>query len=388
MRNILFFIESLGGGGAEGAFTQVVAHLDKTRFHATVVSERDGQTHAETMRQNSRYRPFVPANETQNPVRDFLNRVTLKASVTLPLETVHRIFLRGRYDVEVAGCEGYATKLIAHSPNPHSVKVAYVHTDFVHYPHSAAVYKGGKDEERACYEKFDHILCVSETIRAAFIETYGMEEKTRVMYNIIDDDRIRRLSAAPAPAQLPAQRPLFVMVGNFWPVKGYDRMARAVARLRDEGYRFSVVAMGIDYGNGALAALIRELDLGDYITLLGFQENPYPIVRQADAYLCTSLAEGYSTAVSEAVILGRPVLTTDCSGMREIFGDSDCGVICENSDDGIYGMLKQALDDPTLLPALAAHAARRSAAFSHIERAAVVNQFYESCKKAVSACTP
>ena len=73
----------------------------------------------------------------------------------------------------------------------------------------------------------------------------------------------------------------------------------------------------------------------------GFQSNPYSYMKRSDLYVCSSYVEGFSTVVSEAVILGIPVVTTESSGMREILGDSEYGLITENSDESLYQGMKK-----------------------------------------------
>ena len=47
----------------------------------------------------------------------------------------------------------------------------------------------------------------------------------------------------------------------------------------------------------------------------------------------------------ESVILETPVLTTDCSGMKDILGESQYGLIVENNDDAIFEGIKKMIDD-------------------------------------------
>lgn len=66
----------------------------------------------------------------------------------------------------------------------------------------------------------------------------------------------------------------------------------------------------------------------------------------ADLYVCPSYVEGFSTVVSEAVVLETPVVTTDCSGMREILGDSEYGLITQNTEESLFEGLRTMLDKP------------------------------------------
>lgn len=60
-----------------------------------------------------------------------------------------------------------------------------------------------------------------------------------------------------------------------------------------------------------------------------------------DMLACVSYAEGYSSVVCEAVILGVPVITTECSGMKDILGDSEYGLIVKNDDISIINGIKK-----------------------------------------------
>ena len=68
-----------------------------------------------------------------------------------------------------------------------------------------------------------------------------------------------------------------------------------------------------------------------------------------DLFVCSSFEEGFSTAVTESVILGTPVITTDCSGMDEILDNGSIGMIVENSETGLENGLRTLLSDPDLL---------------------------------------
>ena len=107
-------------------------------------------------------------------------------------------------------------------------------------------------------------------------------------------------------------------------------------------------------GNGgeydSLESFISENDLDDYVRLIGFVHNPYPFVKSADIYVCSSLAEGYNTAVSEALILGKAIVSTEVSGIKEQLGEhSEYGIITENSIDGLYRGLAQMCHNGTFL---------------------------------------
>ncbi|MFQ6827736.1 MAG: glycosyltransferase [Faecalimonas sp.] len=53
------------------------------------------------------------------------------------------------------------------------------------------------------------------------------------------------------------------------------------------------------------------------------KKNPYKYIANSDMLVCSSYSEGFSSVVAESIIIGTPVLTTDCSGMREMLGEQN-----------------------------------------------------------------
>lgn len=370
MKSVLVFIESLDGGGAEAIFKNIVSVIDKSKFDLTVVTETDGERYTDEVRRNVRHRCFVKSNGLP-----LFNKAVIKYSLLAPESLVRNTLIRGKYDVEIAFCEGYATKIIGNSGKKNTKKIAWVHTDVINHPWSEAVF-GGTENEKKCYENFDAIVCVSETMRESFVKKYGMAEKVHVIYNVIDDAGIVEKASESVAFDLP--RPLFTLAGRLTAIKGYDRLVRVCAKLRDLGYDFSVAILGKGEEEENIRKQIEENALADRIKLFGFQENPQKYIAASDVFVCSSYAEGYSTAVSEAVVLSVPVVTTECSGMREIFGNEECGIICENSDDGLFEAMKKVLDEPSLLEKFKSAEKRRATAFSTASRIKAVEDFIDN----------
>ena len=120
-------------------------------------------------------------------------------------------------------------------------------------------------------------------------------------------------------------------------------------------------------GEGELRTEIeKEIKLGgldNYVTLLGYDINPYKYVAKMDYFVCSSYKEGYSTAVTESIIVGTPVITTDCAGMHEILG-RDAGLIVENADNALQDALVYILSDSSLKIKYKEGCIQRSSIFS------------------------
>lgn len=93
---------------------------------------------------------------------------------------------------------------------------------------------------------------------------------------------------------------------------------------------------------------VRALQLKDTIKFLGYRINPYPYISAADVFVMSSRYEGMSYVVLEALILNKPIVSTDITGVRELLKDGELGLLVENSEEGIYKGLKKIITDQTL----------------------------------------
>lgn len=240
-------------------------------------------------------------------------------------------------------------EIVVHRSNGDTRHIAWVHTDFrraVGYDfHFKSI-----DEVREAYASFDKVVCVSQEAKQGFIETIGDTGNLTVIYNMLPVKDIKR--KAEEKAEVPTKREAFhvVLVGRLLDsAKGQKRLIHAVSRLHDEGNSISLVLVGGGTDEKLLRTEIQDRHADDYISMTGNQSNPYPYIKEADLLVCASYFEGYNLTVAEALIIGTPVLSTDCSGPNEILDGGKYGMIVENSEDGLYKGLKSLLENPEKL---------------------------------------
>lgn len=347
-RKVLFLIESLAGGGAEKVLTTLVQHIDKEQFDVTVCAISGGGKYEEVVKEQVAYRAIlkVPAGKSglQNLIYKLKHHLVYQ---WLPLSWVYRWFVPQGNDVEVAYVEGFTTKLLSHSINKKARKYAWVHCNMQMDHWTTSVF-ASLDEEVNAYNKYDKVFCVSNTAVKGFENTImGVRVKRDTLYNPINSQEIRNMASE--GTRVEHLRPLLVTVGRLEHQKGYDRLVRIAKRLVDDGFKFELWILGVGSQEADLKQYIQENHLEECVKLLGFHTNPYKYIVQGDLFVCSSRSEGYSTAVTEALILGIPVITTDCSGMAELLKDGECGIITENAEGAFYEGVKRLLDDTTLL---------------------------------------
>lgn len=349
--------------------TTLLRHLDYDKFEVGLLSIVDTGVHKASLPpQVKYYSALSPSGQ-----RALWYRLKYKlVHNLLPMSVVHRWIVPKGYDTEIAFVEGFATKLVAAAPST-TRRIAWVHIDLKSNHWIADVYKSPELERRS-YGRFDEICCVSGIVKKSVDELYGAESKTRVVYNPVDTDEIlakAREEVDDMDCSKPAGRVRLCSVGRFESQKAFDRLVRIVERLIAEGRDVELWLLGDGTQRAQLKRYVEQRGLADRILMPGFKPNPYKYMAQCDLFVCSSVAEGYSTAVSEALILGLGVVTTDCSGMREMLGDNEFGIVTENSEEALARALSDVLNGG-LAAELKAKAMRRKGLFDINKSMAVI----------------
>lgn len=348
MKKVLFLIDSLRGGGAEKVLVDIVENLDKCKFDITVMTcVREG-VYVENIKKHVKYKPFFIDIEQKNNI---FNQIVDKIYVKLrslflkfvPAKIIHKLFIGNKYDVEIAFLEGHATKIIGSSMNKKSKKYAWVHTDMIANNWSRTFYKS-LDEQIDTYNKFNSIYCVSEQAKNSVIDLTQRNENVFTFYNPVNKTKIRELATT---NHVDFNPNIFniITVGRLHPQKGYDRLLNVHKRLINEGIIHHLYILGEGKERDNLESFISENSLESTVNLLGFQTNPYVYMNSANLFVCSSRAEGYSLVVAESLILGVPVISTNCAGPCELLGFGEYGLITDNTEDSLYEGLKKMITD-------------------------------------------
>ena len=368
-KKILFLIHDLGGGGAEKVLVNLVNHMDHEKFDVYVTALFGGGVNEKMLNDQIHFRcvwqkPF-PAN----------SRILRR----MPAEWLHRICVKEECDVKIAYLEDICAKVISGCSSKNTALVCWVHTDL----HDKTVASRGFhsfEESQRGFMKFGQIVCVSETVRQSFLSIYPNVQNAVVRYNTLETERILALKDKPMDEAIfrPHEKKL-VAVGKICQLKGFDRLARIVKRLREDGLSVHLYALGTGPDQGQIEAYLAGNGLSDYYTFLGYQTNPYKYVSKCDLFVCASHAEGFSTAATEALIVGTPVCTVEVSGMKEMLGEhNEWGVVTENDDEALYQGIKRLMSDPALLTYYREKAKERGKTFSTENTVKAVEALFEA----------
>jgi len=200
------------------------------------------------------------------------------------------------------------------------------------------------------YPRADDVVTVSEGVKADVADVLGLSERRiSVIYNPIVTPRLREQSERPVdhPWFDDEGPPVVMGLGRLHPQKNYSSLITAFATLRKrEDAR--LVILGDGETRPELEHHAAELGVEDEVELPGSTENPYRYMRQASAVAVSSVTEALPSALIEAMAVGCPVVSTNCSsGPVEILQDGEYGPLVPVDDpDALADALVSILHNP------------------------------------------
>ena len=364
MIKILFFIETLEGGGAEKVLRDLVNHMDQTKFAITV----------QTVWPCDSSKLLAPGIRYKTTYREKNKLNQQRYRVEAELGILYQLHIKDDYDIECAYLEMGPTKVMAASTNKKAKKLAWVHCDLTKAVGDPSAYAR---KTASWYAKYDQVVCVSKNVKETFDALYQHCFPSYVLYNVIDDASIMEKAGLLPEMNIGKHRLTVLSLGRLTEQKNYLRLLKAHKRLLDEGIPHDLWIFGEGPQRRMLEQYIEEHDLKNSVLLPGFLENPYPYMKEADLLACSSNYEGFSTFLTEGLILGKPIITTIVTGVREQMGDSEFALVVDNNDEAFYQGLKKMLCDDSLRKDFAAKAERHGHQFTAEELTNKNERYFE-----------
>jgi glycosyltransferase involved in cell wall biosynthesis len=257
--------------------------------------------------------------------------------------------LTDHYDVAISFLDSNFTDLLFFIPKVNK-KVTWVHSSYKSNNNFYKFYKKESYRKKLIknrYSKLDEIVCVSEDSKNEFISLFGSFKSMPVIFNLLDEKAVYKKAKTPNEHNSHTCT-LFVAIGSYFPVKGYDKLIAAAAILKLKQMDFIIHIYGQGYLKQTLQQQIIKANVEDEVLLKGFVKNPYPYILAADVFIMTSVSEAMPMALCEAMILGKPTLVTNCSGCREVVGCGDYGMMVKQTPEAIAEGMKRYIEKETL----------------------------------------
>lgn len=354
-------------GGAEKVLVNLVNNLDKSKYDITLYSIFDDGVNKEFLNKNIKY---------QSKFKKVFRGNSQLMKLFSP-KFLYRFFIKEDYDILISFLEGPAARIISGCQNTKTKKIAWIHSDTLTKDLASVGFRSFSEAQNL-YQKFDQIVGVSKNVIQSFEKTLQLKVPRKVLYNVNETEEIKLQSIEPIADFFDEDIVKIISVGKIVKNKGFDRLLEAHKKLIDEGFLHQIHILGIGEDQAQLEKRIEKMGVESSFKLLGFHKNPYKYISKCNLSVCSSFREGFSTVVSEALVLGIPVVSTNCSGAKELLGENnEYGIVTENSAEGIYLGLKEMLSNTKKLKFYTEQARIRGGFFSKENTVKAVENFLD-----------
>ena len=325
-KTILLIIHRLNHGGAEKILSQLSLMLEDV--YNVIVITFDGQ--------GQMYETGGQLIDLQLPASD--NKVVQSINLIRRVRKVRNIKRDNSVSCSISFLNG--PNLINYLSRYHDKVIMSVRT----FLSGRKMGFFEKKYSELIYNLSDCTIAISDYVRDDLIQKFGANSNiVKTIYNPCDVDYIVAQGNACDNEGIEINHEMFnyVTVGRFHEAKGHWHLLRAFAQLCKKHDDVHLYMIGEGNLLDKTINLIKELKIEEKVTLTGFLKNPHQIVYQCDAFVFSSIYEGFGNVIVDALALRKPVISSDCyTGPRTILAPST-PVMYQTSEIeyGEYGIL-------------------------------------------------
>ncbi|WP_342432777.1 glycosyltransferase [Neobacillus sp. FSL H8-0543] len=331
MKSILFVLEASEFGGVEKSLIDLISILKNKETKITVLSIYQCNKLEQMLSKGIEYKHIFSRRNIQ------INR----AFKILPPKVLSNVFIRGKYDFIVAYQEGMPTKLVSGIKGRNTKRYCWQHNDPL-YNDNNLYYFLTKDKLLRCLMKFDQCISVSNYIKNHYKIYLAEKLDISVIYNLIDDVNVRRLSKAVSTNNYPFEKGVkFCCIGRLSEEKNFISVISTIKKIKDKNFDVNLTIIGSGPEKSNLLKAIKTNNLEDRVKILDFVDNPYMYMDKCDVVVCSSKVESFGLVVAEAMILNKCIISTKCGGPEELLQGYTNGLLVnsvEDIDGGFYKM--------------------------------------------------
>ncbi len=335
LNKVMFFLPSLGGGGAERTVIQL----------ANSFAEQGLKIHLGVCNMNGEKAKLLPEVSPKIELVNFncgrvINSITA-LKIKMKTERYDCLVATQTHTNIVAGIAkklaGVNTRLIFREVSTPSKNIKlqgiakFVLKTLVNWTYPMA----------------QQVVCVSKGVETDFREYYAYKKNNlSTIYNpVLDDAYFEKLKAPVTHHFFNDSNKVILAVGRLTEAKNFGFLIRSFKALHDQHADTRLIILGEGELRGEFEALVAELGLNDVVDLPGFDANPYAYLKYASLFVLSSNWEGLPGVLIQALASKVKVVSTDCpSGPMEILDHAKFGLLVEcNDQTGLTQAMQKAI---------------------------------------------
>lgn len=327
MKKVFFIINSFSwGGGAEALLTQIVNHLNPEKYEIGLMEIIHADIKKEPVNSNVKIYPYyVRADDPERKAKMYY--------VYHEWNQVIQNYIPLDYDLYISFNYLKPSFLLPKGKK----NIAWIHGDV--YNLAQPDMEEEKLLQNEAFYKAHRIVSISDITTQSLIDLFpAHRDKLEIIYNGIDIDKTRKMARKNTPVHL--QHPAILSVGRLDENKNPIRLLRIFKKVHQKDKRTHLYYLGYGSLKEDIERIAKENGISEYVHLLGYHENPFPIIAQCDLTCMFSLSEGFPIALLESVALDKPFVSSVIGGARFLSNGQQCGKTVNTDTEAAESILQ------------------------------------------------
>lgn len=323
-KRLLFIIWSLScGGGAEKQLVNILNLLNKNKYEIDVIEYLHCGVCSENINNNINILPPINNKVTESKFKRKLCNVL----VYLFPKLLRKVYIKKEYDYEISF--NYLIPTFLLSNNKDSKKICFIHGSIWDLKYKRKFIL--KILQKKHLKRADYIVPISESTKISIVNIYpALQNKLNLINNGYDFKTMENKSLE---KKIERKAKIELLYCNrFDQNKNPKLLIDAVKILKNEKIDFHLNMLGEGELQNLIKDEIKNNDLTNEVSLLGYVSNPFPYIAKCDIICLSSLLEGFSTFLIEGLYFKKPFVSTSGAIPFEI-KDKNCGIIVETSEE-------------------------------------------------------
>ena len=334
--NILFVLPNFDTGGSEKLVIDIIKNLDKEKFNPVLAVFFTGNYEKEFLKLGY---PFYVIHR---------DKISSKLSTFFFLKNIVQ-----KHHIHVVNTHHTSPLIQGLLPFKIFSQTALIHTEHSRLADDKRIHAKAIFLEKLFLKKVDVALGISKGVCDFYIHELGVSKnKVRMIRNGIDIQRfdLKGFDAVKYREKLGFKKEecLIGMFGNFRVEKNQKNLVEAMKFIKNKE-NVRLVLCGSGPTEKDIKALIKQLNLSDYVSLLGMRLDIPELMNILDIYCLPSFFEGLPLSLLEAMSAKKPVVATNVTGNNEVIEHQKTGILVQpNSPESLAVALDELIADKNL----------------------------------------
>lgn len=327
MKKLFFIINCYSkGGGAEALLTEIVNHLNPQKYEIGIMEIIHDTVKTEPVNGNIRIYPYyVKADDPERKAKMYC--------VYHEWDKVINEYIPSDYDLYISFNYLKPSFLLP----PDKKAIAWIHGDVYDLARTDKTEERALQDEAFC--KVDRIVSISDITTQSLLDLFpNHKDRIEIIYNGIDVEGIRKKAKEFTEIQM--KHPAILAVGRLEENKNPLRLLDIFEKVYHENDTVHLYYLGYGDLEEEVQRRAKEKGIEKNVHLLGYHDNPFPIMVQCDISCMFSHSEGFPMALLESVALDKPFVSSIIGGSRILANEQRCGRTVETDEEAAAAILE------------------------------------------------